>query len=270
MADPVRNSWGDIYLRHKRKGMDHADAAYRADEWERNQRRNGMGDELVRIETVDGFLTIPASFGGNRLKMMLIEARSFAEFVYNSSREKGDGMCEAAFAALTKIPKQDGTTPARPRHMSARPTTSNADEWQVWLFENAIISNGSIQNPEFLCVQIVEAIEEHQKVLPLLSALKEMVGRWEPDTSGQDRVMWENACAAIEAAQGRPSTDSDVVPLRLHAEGMLTLCGDLLHGMVGLVDLLLNRDDLPPAVREVLRNNHRVVAARAALGLAAR
>ena len=49
--------------------------------------------------------------------------------------------------------------------MSARPTTSNADEWQVWLFENAIISNGSIQNPEFLCVQIVEAIEEHQRAV---------------------------------------------------------------------------------------------------------
>jgi len=73
-----------------------------------------MGDELVRIEMPDGFLTIPASFGGNRLKMMLIEARSFAEFVYNSSREKGDGMCEAAVAALTKIPKQDGKAPRYP------------------------------------------------------------------------------------------------------------------------------------------------------------
>ena len=48
---------------------------------------------------------------------------------------------------------------------SARPTTSNADEWQVWLFENAIIGDGSIENPAFLSVQIVEAIEEHQKAL---------------------------------------------------------------------------------------------------------
>lgn len=44
--------------------------------------------------------------------------------------------------------------------------------------------------------------------MALLAALKDMVARWEPDTSGQDRVMWENACAAIEAAQVRPSTDS--------------------------------------------------------------
>ena len=61
--------------------------------------------------------------------------------------------------------------------------------------------------------------------------------------------------------------NSDVVPLRLHAEGMSALCDtvDLLHGMVGLVDLLLNRDDLPSAVREVLQSNYRIVGARAAL-----
>lgn len=61
--------------------------------------------------------------------------------------------------------------------------------------------------------------------------------------------------------------NSDVVPLRLHAEGMLALCDtvDLLHGMVGLVDLLLSRDDLPPDVRKVLQSNHRIVDARAAI-----
>lgn len=61
--------------------------------------------------------------------------------------------------------------------------------------------------------------------------------------------------------------NSDVTPLRLHAEGMSALCDtvDLLHGMVGLVDLLLSRDDLPSAVREVLQSNHRIVDARAAI-----
>jgi cation transport regulator ChaB len=38
-----------------------------------------------------------------------------------------------------------------------------------------------------------------------------------------------------------------------------------LSGMVGLVDLLLNRADLPVEVRNVLRSNHRIVDARAAL-----
>jgi len=61
--------------------------------------------------------------------------------------------------------------------------------------------------------------------------------------------------------------ESDVVPLRLHAGGMTQLCDavDHLRAMVGLVDLLLNRDDLPVDVRNVLRSNHRIVAARAAL-----
>lgn len=35
-----------------------------------------------------------------------------------------------------------------------------------------------------------------------------------------------------------------------------------LCGLLGLVDLLLMRRDLPPEVREVLRNNHRVAEAR--------
>lgn len=31
--------WGDIFLRHRRKGMDPSDAAFRADEWENRQKR---------------------------------------------------------------------------------------------------------------------------------------------------------------------------------------------------------------------------------------
>ena len=37
----------------------------------------------------------------------------------------------------------------------------------------------------------------------LLAALRAMTDRWEPDCSGQDRVMWENACSAIAKAEGR-------------------------------------------------------------------
>jgi hypothetical protein len=36
----------------------------------------------------------------------------------------------------------------------------------------------------------------------LLEALKAMVARWEPDTEGADRRMWEAACAAIQKATG--------------------------------------------------------------------
>lgn len=43
--------------------------------------------------------------------------------------------------------------------MSARPTTSHADDWQVWLEEH---KDSGI---EFIAVQIAEAIEEHQKAL---------------------------------------------------------------------------------------------------------
>lgn len=35
----------------------------------------------------------------------------------------------------------------------------------------------------------------------LLAALKAMVNRWEPDTTGQDLVMWENACEVIDQAK---------------------------------------------------------------------
>lgn len=43
--------------------------------------------------------------------------------------------------------------------MSPRPTTSDADEWQLWLEEHK--DSGSA----YIAVQIVEAIEEHQKAL---------------------------------------------------------------------------------------------------------
>lgn len=36
----------------------------------------------------------------------------------------------------------------------------------------------------------------------LLAALEAMVDRWEPDSAGSDRRMWETACAAIAKARG--------------------------------------------------------------------
>lgn len=40
-----------------------------------------------------------------------------------------------------------------------------------------------------------------EKIAKLSSALREMVARWEPDCSGQDRIMWENAVEALADAK---------------------------------------------------------------------
>ena len=42
-----------------------------------------------------------------------------------------------------------------------------------------------------------------QKIQKLTEALRAMVDRWEPDTDGQDRVMWENAKEALLFAAGK-------------------------------------------------------------------
>jgi len=49
--------------------------------------------------------------------------------------------------------------------MKPRPTTSNADEWQLWLQEEIGLQDETGNGCVFLAVQIVEAIEEHQKAL---------------------------------------------------------------------------------------------------------
>ncbi|MCZ6608451.1 MAG: hypothetical protein O7A66_00420 [Alphaproteobacteria bacterium] len=38
MAKPKTKTWGDEFQRHVSNGCDHADAAYRADEWQRLRR----------------------------------------------------------------------------------------------------------------------------------------------------------------------------------------------------------------------------------------
>lgn len=54
---------------------------------------------------------------------------------------------------------------AGPRQTSARPGTSNADEWQLWLQDHIGLQDETGSGCAFLAVQIVEAIEEHQKAL---------------------------------------------------------------------------------------------------------
>ncbi len=66
--------------------------------------------------------------------------------------------------------------------------------------------------------------------------------------------------AAVDLLEGNPEGSYGAL-----VAGALLECRDLLSGMVGVVDLLLNRADLPVEVRNVLRSNHRIVDARAAL-----
>lgn len=47
--------------------------------------------------------------------------------------------------------------------------------------------------------------------------------------------------------------------------GLADRAAHALYDMVGLVDLLLARDDLPAELREVLKTSHRVIEARAAV-----
>lgn len=47
----------------------------------------------------------------------------------------------------------------------SRPRTSNADEWQIWLQDHIGLQDETGNGCAWLAVQIVEAIEEHQKAL---------------------------------------------------------------------------------------------------------
>ncbi len=76
--------------------------------------------------------------------------------------------------------------------MSERPTVSNADEWQLWLIEGPLAGAPDV-NVAYLAVQIVEAIEEHQKALA-----REVYGLRE-----QTETEWEGVAKLdLEGKQG--------------------------------------------------------------------
>ena len=43
-------TWGDVYNRYKKRGMDQSDAAYRADQWERKQIMTAENNEISPYE----------------------------------------------------------------------------------------------------------------------------------------------------------------------------------------------------------------------------
>jgi hypothetical protein len=65
----------------------------------------------------------------------------------------------------------------------------------------------------------------------------------------------DDLSATVEAAKLR------IIDLRQRNDELL----DALKGMVGLVQLVQGRDDVSPALRDVLRLNHRVSAALGAI-----
>ena len=69
----------------------------------------------------------------------------------------------------------------------------------VWEGENCIadINTGDGGRDAELAELFAAAPETKRQRDALIEALSAMVDRWEPDTEGTDRVMWENACAII-------------------------------------------------------------------------
>lgn len=47
----------------------------------------------------------------------------------------------------------------------------------------------------------MDQVNESDLIDQLYRALQRMVDRWEPDTAGQDRIMWENAVEACQAVR---------------------------------------------------------------------
>jgi hypothetical protein len=85
------------------------------------------------------------------------------------------GLCNSSFANPEAPPTRPAMEPPCPEcgqpyvptkqrdRFVRRPSTSNADEWQLWLQDGLTYEPAS--GCAFLAVQIVEAIEEHQRAL---------------------------------------------------------------------------------------------------------
>lgn len=79
-------------------------------------------------------------------------------------------------------------------------------------------------------------------------------------------VLAENEWASVVCSVSKDGETHERWMLARHFHGPIpSETFDALNGMVGLVQLLLARDDLPVGVRETLVNNHRITAARDAL-----
>ena len=86
------------------------------------------------------------------------------------------------------------------------PTPWSADDVAVFDANERIIGYSGLPSSgasPALMLLWAAAPETKRQRDALIEALSAMVDRWEPDTEGTDRVMWENACAIIaECEQG--------------------------------------------------------------------
>jgi hypothetical protein len=132
----------------------------------------------------------PTSSDVERMRDALekIEAMSFhspmgkiaRDALLSLSRERDSpalrtGLCNSSFANPEAPPTRPAMEPPCPEcgqpyvptkqrdRFVRRPSTSNADEWQLWLQDGLTYEPAS--GCAFLAVQIVEAIEEHQRAL---------------------------------------------------------------------------------------------------------
>lgn len=94
-----------------------------------------------------------------------------------------------------------------------RPTTSNADEWQLWLQEEIGLQDETGNGCAFLAVQIVEAIEEHQKALAReVYGLREQTEAEYEATAKRDDIMGAFARGRIAEAKTIARTINAIMP----------------------------------------------------------
>lgn len=95
--------------------------------------------------------------------------------------------------------------------LTRRPTTSNADEWQLWL-QDGLQSEPAI-GIAFLAVQIVEAIEEHQKALAReVYALAEGAAERFGDVAAEDTPEGHYCRGAIHEAKSIAKAINAIMP----------------------------------------------------------
>lgn len=94
-----------------------------------------------------------------------------------------------------------------------RPTTSNADEWQLWLIEHIGLQDDAGSGCAFLAVQIVEAIEEHQKALAReVYALAEATAERSSDLAMEDSPEGHYSRGMIAEAKGIARAVNAIMP----------------------------------------------------------
>jgi len=94
-----------------------------------------------------------------------------------------------------------------------RPQTSNADDWQLWLIERVGLQDETGNGCAFLGVQIVEAIEEHQKALAReVYGLAEDTAARFSDLASEDTPEGHYARGAIHQAKSIARAINAIMP----------------------------------------------------------